>query len=70
LLDPQWQLRVILQLIANVSFPLVGFMVICLAPQIDSGLALLQRWRQRSQSLAFVAVLLFLLTIPLQTHAS
>jgi len=70
LLDPQWQLRVILQLIANVSFPLVGFMLICLAPQIDPGLALLQRWRQRSQALALGAVLLFLLIIPLQTHAS
>ena len=70
LLDPQWQLRVILQLIANVSFPLVGFMLICLAPQIDPGLALLQRWRQQSQALAFAAVLLFLLIIPLQTHAS
>lgn len=70
LLDPQWQLRVILQLIANVSFPLVGFMLICLAPQIDPGLALLQRWRHRSQTLALGAVLLFLLIIPLQTHAS
>jgi hypothetical protein len=70
LLDPQWQLRVILQLIANVSFPLVAFMLICLAPQIDPGLALLQRWRQRSQALALAAVLLFLLIIPLQTHAS
>jgi hypothetical protein len=67
LLDPQWQLRVILQLIANVSFPLVGFMLICLAPQIDPGLALLQRWRHRSQTLALGAVLLFLLIIPLQT---
>lgn len=70
LLDPQWQLRVILQLIANVSFPLVAFMLICLAPQIDPGLALLQRWRLRSQALALVAVLLFLLIIPLQIYAS
>jgi len=70
LLDPQWQLRVILQFIANVSFPLVAFMLICLAPQIDPGLALLQRWRQRSQTLALAAVLLFLLIIPLRTVAT
>jgi hypothetical protein len=70
LLDPQWQLRVILQLISNVTFPLVAFMLICLAPQIDPSLALLQRWRQRSQTLALGAVLLFLLIIPLQAHAS
>jgi hypothetical protein len=70
LLDPQWQLQVILQLISNVSFPLMAFMLICLAPQIDPNLALLQRWRQRCQALALAAVLLFLLIIPLQIHAS
>jgi hypothetical protein len=61
---------VILQLIANVSFPLVGFMLICLGSQIDPYLAMLQRWRQRCQALALAAVLLVLLIIPLQIHAS
>jgi hypothetical protein len=37
---------VIAQLISKVSFPLVAFMLICLAPQIDQNLAQLQRLRQ------------------------
>jgi hypothetical protein len=43
---------VLLQLIANVSSSLVGFMLICLAPQIEPNLVMLQRWRQRCEALA------------------
>jgi len=61
---------VLLQLIANVISSLVGFMLICLAPQIEPNLVMLQRWRQRCQALALAAVLLVLLITPLQIHAS
>jgi hypothetical protein len=70
LLDPDWQLKVMVLLMANVAFPLVAFMLFCLAPQIDPSLEPLRIWRQRSQALAVVAVLLFLLLIPLQTFAT
>jgi hypothetical protein len=70
LLDPQWQLKVILLVIANVSFPLMGFMLLCLAPEIDPAVVSLRRWRRRSQSLAVGVVLLLLLIIPLQSFAT
>jgi len=70
LLDPQWQIKVILLLIANVTFPLVAFMLICLAPELDPSVLSLRRWRRRCQSMAVAAVLLLLLILPLQSSAT
>lgn len=67
LLDPGWQLRVIVTLINNGTIAVLGFVLIALAPVVASGV---KWWHDRVASLACLAAIGYLLLIPLQGVAA
>ncbi|MEB3199883.1 MAG: hypothetical protein VKK62_05075 [Synechococcaceae cyanobacterium] len=69
LLNPSWQLRVSSVLINNGPIALLGFLLMPLAAWIDPGSQRIARWTTRVQRLGLVAVLGFLLLLPLQAAA-
>ena len=69
LLDPAWQLRFTQALINNGFLALLGLALVHLAAYVDPSNPHLIRRRNRFAALALVAVLGFLLLIPLQGYA-
>lgn len=70
LLDTAWQLRFISASLDTAPIPLVGLGLFHLAAYLDPGNAVLQRRRDGVARLAVLAVIGFLLTLPLQAYAA
>lgn len=66
LLTPTWQLRLIGVLVDNGPLALLGFLLLLLAAWLEPSQPRLLRWATRLQSWALLAVLGFLLLLPLQ----
>jgi hypothetical protein len=69
LLDTAWQLRFITACLDSATIPLLALGLIHLAAYLDPGNPTLQKRRDGVARLAIVAVIGFLLIVPLQTYA-